>query len=144
MSDDVSLCPLDDLYPAVHHEAQGEVLCVHWSVRPLLLQCCFIQFDLVGWSACVCVSVRVTGLSVWDTVCVYVWVCSFTQFYLVDGVCSSVCMYDGDFGSPFRLVKYSVTYKHHDPFLSSCLPSSPWITDDVTLWALNMAKYMRH
>ncbi|XP_062330486.1 regulator of G-protein signaling 9-like [Osmerus eperlanus] len=37
------------------------------------------------------------------------------------------------------LVKYSVTYKHHDPFLSSCLPSNPWITDDVTLWALNMA-----
>lgn len=37
------------------------------------------------------------------------------------------------------LVKYSVNYKNHDPFLSNILPSNPWITDDVTYWSLNMA-----
>uniref|UniRef100_A0AAX7VIF8 Regulator of G protein signaling 9b n=1 Tax=Astatotilapia calliptera TaxID=8154 RepID=A0AAX7VIF8_ASTCA len=37
-----------------------------------------------------------------------------------------------------RLVKYCATYKGHDPFLSKCLPSNPWLTDDVTYWALNM------
>ncbi|KAM9716303.1 regulator of G-protein signaling 9-like [Menidia menidia] len=37
------------------------------------------------------------------------------------------------------LVKYCSTYKGHDPFLSKCLPSNPWLTDDNTYWALNMA-----
>ncbi|XP_060951190.1 regulator of G-protein signaling 9b [Limanda limanda] len=36
------------------------------------------------------------------------------------------------------LVKHCATYKSHDPFLSSCLPSNPWLTDDVTYWNLNM------
>uniref|UniRef100_A0A672SSG1 Regulator of G-protein signaling 9-like n=1 Tax=Sinocyclocheilus grahami TaxID=75366 RepID=A0A672SSG1_SINGR len=36
------------------------------------------------------------------------------------------------------LIKYTTTYKEHDPFLHTCLPSSPWITDDVTYWTLNM------
>ncbi|XP_041671976.1 regulator of G-protein signaling 9b [Cheilinus undulatus] len=36
------------------------------------------------------------------------------------------------------LVKYCATYNSHDPFLSKCLPSNPWLTDDVTYWALNM------
>ncbi|TNN52718.1 Regulator of G-protein signaling 9 [Liparis tanakae] len=36
------------------------------------------------------------------------------------------------------LVKYCSTYKSHDPFLSSCLPSNPWLTDDSTYWTLNM------
>ncbi|KAF3853823.1 hypothetical protein F7725_014511 [Dissostichus mawsoni] len=36
------------------------------------------------------------------------------------------------------LVKYCATYNNHDPFLSNCLPSNPWITDDVTFWTLNM------
>uniref|UniRef100_A0A3B1J244 Regulator of G-protein signaling 9 n=1 Tax=Astyanax mexicanus TaxID=7994 RepID=A0A3B1J244_ASTMX len=36
------------------------------------------------------------------------------------------------------LVKYSTTYKQHDPFLYPCLPSNPWLTDDVTYWQLNM------
>uniref|UniRef100_A0A3Q0RVR1 Regulator of G-protein signaling 9 n=1 Tax=Amphilophus citrinellus TaxID=61819 RepID=A0A3Q0RVR1_AMPCI len=36
------------------------------------------------------------------------------------------------------LVKYCATYKAHDPFLSKCLPSNPWLTDDVTYWTLNM------
>ncbi|XP_072229731.1 regulator of G-protein signaling 9-like isoform X3 [Leuresthes tenuis] len=37
------------------------------------------------------------------------------------------------------LVKYCSTYKGHDPFLSKCLPSNPWLTDDNTYWSLNMA-----
>ncbi|XP_037611642.1 regulator of G-protein signaling 9-like isoform X1 [Sebastes umbrosus] len=36
------------------------------------------------------------------------------------------------------LVKYSATYHSHDPFLAGCLPSNPWVTDDVTYWTLNM------
>nr|XP_020469491.1 regulator of G-protein signaling 9-like [Monopterus albus] len=36
------------------------------------------------------------------------------------------------------LVKYCATYNSHDPFLSKCLPSNPWLTDDVTYWTLNM------
>ncbi|KAM4524687.1 regulator of G-protein signaling 9-like isoform 2-T2 [Odontesthes bonariensis] len=36
------------------------------------------------------------------------------------------------------LVKYCSTYKGHDPFLSKCLPSNPWLTDDNTYWSLNM------
>uniref|UniRef100_A0A8C1DT00 Regulator of G protein signaling 9b n=1 Tax=Cyprinus carpio carpio TaxID=630221 RepID=A0A8C1DT00_CYPCA len=35
-------------------------------------------------------------------------------------------------------VKYATTYKEHDPLLHSCLPSNPWLTDDVTYWTLNM------
>uniref|UniRef100_A0A8D3BKK5 Regulator of G-protein signaling 9-like n=1 Tax=Scophthalmus maximus TaxID=52904 RepID=A0A8D3BKK5_SCOMX len=38
----------------------------------------------------------------------------------------------------YRLVKYCATYNGHDPFLSKCLPSNPWITDDITYWNLNM------
>lgn len=40
------------------------------------------------------------------------------------------------------LVKYSVTCNKHDPFLAPCLPSNPWVTDDVTYWLLNMAKWV--
>ncbi|KAL0984082.1 hypothetical protein UPYG_G00136870 [Umbra pygmaea] len=36
------------------------------------------------------------------------------------------------------LVKYSITYYKHDPFLTPCLPSNSWVTDDVTFWMLNM------
>ncbi|KAG7506511.1 regulator of G-protein signaling 9-like isoform X1 [Solea senegalensis] len=36
------------------------------------------------------------------------------------------------------LVKYCATYNNHDPFLSKCLPSNPWLTDDITYWNLNM------
>ncbi|KAM8887842.1 regulator of G-protein signaling 9b isoform 1-T1 [Synchiropus picturatus] len=36
------------------------------------------------------------------------------------------------------MVKYCATYSSHDPFLSKCLPSNPWLTDDVTYWTLNM------
>ncbi|XP_063071011.1 regulator of G-protein signaling 9a [Engraulis encrasicolus] len=36
------------------------------------------------------------------------------------------------------LVKYMTTYKNHDPFLASCVPSNPWLTDDDTYWELNM------
>ncbi|KAM7370518.1 hypothetical protein PAMP_010055 [Pampus punctatissimus] len=38
------------------------------------------------------------------------------------------------------LVKYCATYYSHDPFLSKCLPSNPWLTDDVTYWTLNMPR----
>ncbi|KAM7381281.1 hypothetical protein PAMA_012227 [Pampus argenteus] len=40
----------------------------------------------------------------------------------------------------YRLVKYCATYYSHDPFLSKCLPSNPWLTDDVTYWTLNMPR----
>uniref|UniRef100_A0A3Q3XKH8 Uncharacterized protein n=1 Tax=Mola mola TaxID=94237 RepID=A0A3Q3XKH8_MOLML len=36
------------------------------------------------------------------------------------------------------IVKYCATYSSHDPFLSKCLPSNPWLTDDATYWTLNM------
>uniref|UniRef100_A0AAY5EDM6 Regulator of G protein signaling 9b n=1 Tax=Electrophorus electricus TaxID=8005 RepID=A0AAY5EDM6_ELEEL len=36
-----------------------------------------------------------------------------------------------------NLVKYTTTYKQHDPILYPCLPSNPWLTDDVTYWDLN-------
>ncbi|XP_026870491.2 regulator of G-protein signaling 9a isoform X2 [Electrophorus electricus] len=36
------------------------------------------------------------------------------------------------------LVKHTMTYQSHDPFLTPCLPSNPWQTDDDTYWALNM------
>ncbi|KAJ8363664.1 hypothetical protein SKAU_G00124950 [Synaphobranchus kaupii] len=35
------------------------------------------------------------------------------------------------------IVKYMGTYKKHDPFLAPCLPSNPWLTDDVTYWDFN-------
>ncbi|XP_029932963.1 regulator of G-protein signaling 9-like [Myripristis murdjan] len=37
------------------------------------------------------------------------------------------------------LVKFVTTHKNHDPFLAQCLPSNPWVTDDVSYWTLNMA-----
>lgn len=40
----------------------------------------------------------------------------------------------------FSLVKYMTTFKNHDPFLTPCLPSNPWQTDDDTYWELNMAE----
>uniref|UniRef100_A0A674NAI8 Regulator of G protein signaling 9a n=1 Tax=Takifugu rubripes TaxID=31033 RepID=A0A674NAI8_TAKRU len=35
------------------------------------------------------------------------------------------------------LVKYTTTYKTHDPFLAPCTPSNPWQTDNDTYWTLN-------
>ncbi|XP_015261492.1 PREDICTED: regulator of G-protein signaling 9 [Gekko japonicus] len=35
------------------------------------------------------------------------------------------------------LVKYSEQFRSSDPILSGCLPSIPWITDDVDFWELN-------
>ncbi|XP_077305613.1 regulator of G-protein signaling 11 isoform X1 [Lithobates pipiens] len=34
-------------------------------------------------------------------------------------------------------IKFSEQYLPHDPIMSGCLPSNPWITDDVTYWTLN-------
>nr|XP_055062052.1 regulator of G-protein signaling 11 [Misgurnus anguillicaudatus] len=34
-------------------------------------------------------------------------------------------------------VKYFEQYQPHDPIMQGCLPSNPWITDDVTFWTMN-------
>ncbi|XP_078237490.1 regulator of G-protein signaling 11 isoform X3 [Pogona vitticeps] len=34
-------------------------------------------------------------------------------------------------------VKFNEQYVPHDPVMSGCLPSNPWITDDTTYWAMN-------
>ncbi|TRY88355.1 hypothetical protein DNTS_033793 [Danionella cerebrum] len=34
-------------------------------------------------------------------------------------------------------VKYSEQYQSHDPIMQGCLPSNPWITDDVMFWNMN-------
>uniref|UniRef100_A0A6I8QAS5 Regulator of G-protein signaling 9 n=1 Tax=Xenopus tropicalis TaxID=8364 RepID=A0A6I8QAS5_XENTR len=34
-------------------------------------------------------------------------------------------------------LKFSEQYLPHDPIMSGCLPSNPWITDDVTYWTIN-------
>ncbi|XP_074867003.1 regulator of G-protein signaling 11 isoform X3 [Carettochelys insculpta] len=34
-------------------------------------------------------------------------------------------------------VKFSEQYMPHDPIMSGCLPSNPWITDDTSYWAMN-------
>ncbi|XP_028935914.1 regulator of G-protein signaling 9 isoform X1 [Ornithorhynchus anatinus] len=35
------------------------------------------------------------------------------------------------------IVKYSEQFASNDPFISGCLPSNPWITDDTQFWDLN-------
>ncbi|CAH2291960.1 regulator of G- signaling 9 [Pelobates cultripes] len=35
------------------------------------------------------------------------------------------------------LLKYCEQYYLHDPIMSGCLPSNPWITDDTMFWELN-------
>ncbi|XP_070811514.1 regulator of G-protein signaling 11 isoform X2 [Pituophis catenifer annectens] len=34
-------------------------------------------------------------------------------------------------------LKFNEQYMSHDPIISGCLPSNPWITDDITYWAMN-------
>ncbi|KAF1545015.1 Regulator of G-protein signaling 11, partial [Eudyptula albosignata] len=34
-------------------------------------------------------------------------------------------------------IKFNEQYVPHDPIMSGCLPSNPWITDDTTYWAMN-------
>ncbi|XP_070617704.1 regulator of G-protein signaling 11 isoform X2 [Erythrolamprus reginae] len=34
-------------------------------------------------------------------------------------------------------LKFNEQYMPHDPILSGCLPSNPWVTDDITYWAMN-------
>uniref|UniRef100_A0A8C6XDD5 Regulator of G protein signaling 11 n=1 Tax=Naja naja TaxID=35670 RepID=A0A8C6XDD5_NAJNA len=34
-------------------------------------------------------------------------------------------------------LKFNEQYMSHDPIISGCLPGNPWITDDVTYWAMN-------
>lgn len=38
---------------------------------------------------------------------------------------------------PHRYLKFNEQYVPHDPIMSGCLPSNPWITDDTTYWAMN-------
>lgn len=35
------------------------------------------------------------------------------------------------------ILKYSEQYYSHDPIMSGCLPSNPWMTDDAMFWELN-------
>uniref|UniRef100_A0A3B3YP65 Regulator of G protein signaling 11 n=1 Tax=Poecilia mexicana TaxID=48701 RepID=A0A3B3YP65_9TELE len=42
---------------------------------------------------------------------------------------SSVCL-EG-------FVKYSEQYQNHDPIMQGCLPSNPWISDDIAYWMMN-------
>ncbi|XP_015228475.1 PREDICTED: regulator of G-protein signaling 11 isoform X1 [Cyprinodon variegatus] len=42
---------------------------------------------------------------------------------------SSVCL-EG-------FVKYSEQYLNHDPIMQGCLPSNPWISDDIAHWTMN-------
>uniref|UniRef100_A0A8D0HDG8 Regulator of G protein signaling 11 n=1 Tax=Sphenodon punctatus TaxID=8508 RepID=A0A8D0HDG8_SPHPU len=35
-------------------------------------------------------------------------------------------------------IKFNEQYVPHDPVMSGCLPSNPWITDDTTYWAMNV------
>lgn len=39
--------------------------------------------------------------------------------------------------TPGRYIKFNEQYVPHDPIMSGCLPSNPWITDDTTYWAMN-------
>ncbi|XP_054850673.1 regulator of G-protein signaling 11 [Eublepharis macularius] len=34
-------------------------------------------------------------------------------------------------------IKFNEQYMLHDPIMSGCLPSNPWITDDTTYWTMN-------
>uniref|UniRef100_A0A672L3T1 Regulator of G-protein signaling 11-like n=1 Tax=Sinocyclocheilus grahami TaxID=75366 RepID=A0A672L3T1_SINGR len=34
-------------------------------------------------------------------------------------------------------VKYCEQYQPHDPIMQGCLPSNPWITDDIMFWNMN-------
>uniref|UniRef100_A0A672MQI7 Regulator of G-protein signaling 11-like n=1 Tax=Sinocyclocheilus grahami TaxID=75366 RepID=A0A672MQI7_SINGR len=42
-------------------------------------------------------------------------------------LCVCVCSY----------VKYCEQYQPHDPIMQGCLPSIPWITDDIMFWNMN-------
>ncbi|RXM37410.1 Regulator of G-protein signaling 9 [Acipenser ruthenus] len=37
----------------------------------------------------------------------------------------------------WRIVKYCEQYFNHDPIMTGCLPSNPWLTDDTQFWDLN-------
>ena len=41
-----------------------------------------------------------------------------------------------------RIVKYSEQFSSNDAFMSGCLPSNPWITDDTQFWDLNAKLYV--
>nr|XP_042139678.1 regulator of G-protein signaling 11 isoform X7 [Peromyscus maniculatus bairdii] len=53
----------------------------------------------------------------------------FRKALVRNRVKSSVCLE--------AYLKFSSQHGPHDPIMSGCLPSNPWITDDVTYWAMN-------
>lgn len=42
----------------------------------------------------------------------------------------------------FRIVKYCEQFCSNDPIISGCLPSNPWVSDDVDFWELNAKLYV--
>lgn len=40
------------------------------------------------------------------------------------------------------MTNWTEQFAEYDPFLSSPLPSNPWISDDSTLWVLNADKFI--
>ncbi|KAL4657880.1 regulator of G-protein signaling 9-like [Arapaima gigas] len=60
---------------------------------------------------------------------------------LENGICWTHGSEKGtDQSASVYLVKFSSVYKNHDPFLEPCLPSNPWLTDDITYWELNLPR----
>uniref|UniRef100_A0A8C7LF53 Regulator of G protein signaling 11 n=1 Tax=Oncorhynchus kisutch TaxID=8019 RepID=A0A8C7LF53_ONCKI len=60
----------------------------------------------------------------------------YTSRLMITGcVCVCVCLYVCVCVCSF--MKYSEQYLHHDPIMSGCLPSNPWISDDTSHWTIN-------
>lgn len=61
--------PVDDLYPAGHHEAQSEVVCVHWRVS-------WSFIFPVCWYICICQNQNqkcfINVLYIWCAACSYI------------------------------------------------------------------------
>ncbi|MGH0158596.1 UNVERIFIED_CONTAM: hypothetical protein FKN15_000320 [Acipenser sinensis] len=39
-----------------------------------------------------------------------------------------------------RFMKFTEQYQSHDPIMAGCLPSNPWITDDIMYWSMNASE----
>jgi hypothetical protein len=39
---------------------------------------------------------------------------------------------------PRSLIAYTEQYVEYDPFITPAEPSNPWISDDITLWDIEM------
>lgn len=40
--------------------------------------------------------------------------------------------------SSYSLIAYTEQYVEYDPFITPAEPSNPWISDDITLWDIEM------